>query len=527
MQTKQWIRLSCFVLSLLGYTLYGTFFASRAYAKDVRLAVLVGNEQGWKSDPQLNYVMSGDILPLARVLRSVGFTVKVLKNNSAEELREVLQWVQKRAVQKPKISTFLFYYTGHADRKVLHTGPQKKGAVSYKEFIRFIRSLPVQRRIAFFDACYSGEVIRQFGSLDRYKDLVRKGASGYQPIDISKTIPHQGEQKGLQIITSSADYAWESKRYKASVFTHHLLKGIRGRADRDRDGRISVDELFNYVSDAMVQDIRQKPQMFGVIHRSKTYALAPAYHSRLEIDSHVVGTLKVSVENFVWKRKKKTHRPLQLSVVHGWGTVHLKKGKTCWKQRIYLPKGGRAKLHRQWHPVACKKVAYTRKGSLELPSRLYIEPPRPWRMELSTGIWGGGPMLTPQSPLLGGELGIRWNMLGLFLETWGGQAQWGQQIAPRLYTGLRLEAGYSVHIGSWEFFVGAYGGMGLLWQNLQQTEQMGMLFRYGLSVAPALWVHRNWGLALRGNVGFTVAQLGGRIVHQLDGSLRLSLLHRF
>jgi uncharacterized caspase-like protein len=32
------------------------------------------------------------------------------------------------------------------------------------------------------------------------------------------------------------------------VFTHYLLEGLEGSADADRDGLISVDEVYAYVS---------------------------------------------------------------------------------------------------------------------------------------------------------------------------------------------------------------------------------------------------------------------------------------
>lgn len=497
-----------------------------AHAKDVRLALLVGNEVGWKADPKLHYVMDGDVLPFAQVLRNIGFTVKVLKNKDASSIRAALRWAKERVAQAPKVTTFLFYYTGHADRIALHTGPKTGQPLRYKELVSFMRDLPVQRRIAFVDACFSGEIIRQFGSLSAYRDLVRKGASGYQPIDISKTIPHQGEEKGLQVITSSANYAWESKRYKASVFTYHMLRGLRGKADRDRDGKISVNELFNYVSDSMVRDIRQKPQMFGVVHRSRPYALAPAYHSRLEIDSSVIGTLQVSVANFVWKRNKKQRKPLHLSVVHGWGTVELKKGKQCWKQRIYLPKGGNARLHKQWESSTCTRVSYTRKGTLELPSRVYV-PPFEGELEISFGT-RASEVLTNEWPMFGGEVGMRFNWFGLFAEAWGGMASFNNGInQQRMYLGIRAEAGYYGKWNQWSLFAGGYVGGGLLLQDLTTPSNAGLLFRYGLSLSPGFWFHRHWGLALQAQGGFSLGQFGGEWRNQLDGSLRLALRYRF
>lgn len=525
MNTKTYLP-TRLILSVLGVGLLMLLLAPRVEAKDVRYALLVGNEQGWKGDPALQYVMNGDIYPLASLLRGIGFTVKIVKNAKPETLRKALQDVKDRVTRSPRVTTFLFYYTGHADKEYLHMGRKGRSPMGYKEFVRFLRTLPVKRRIAFFDACFSGEIIRQFGSLSRYKELIRKGASGYRSIDISKTIPHQGDEKGLQVITSSADYAWESRRYKASVFTHHMLRGLRGRADRDKDGKISVDELFNYVSDSMVQDIRQKPQMFGVFQRSRPYALAPAYQSQLHIGSNVVGTLQVSVKNFVWKSKKEQRQPLQLSVVHGWGTVELKKGRRCWKQRVYLPKGGKARLLHRWEKVSCQKVAYTRKGSLLLPAQL-VRPSLPMELELNTGFWSS-PITSTDLPMFGGELGLRWKYFGVFAEVWGGQRSFENTTWDQLYTGLRFEGGYSGAWGPWQLFAGGYVGAGMYWQQLNiDPNAAGLLFRYGIALAPAFALTSDWSIAIRAHAGFTLGQFVDQLRHEFDGGVRLALRYGF
>jgi hypothetical protein len=51
--------------------------------------------------------------------------------------------------------------------------------------------------------------------------------------------------------TDAIQLAWEGDRVigktKNSLFTHFLIKGLEGEADQDGDGRITVDELYDYV----------------------------------------------------------------------------------------------------------------------------------------------------------------------------------------------------------------------------------------------------------------------------------------
>ena len=57
--------------------------------------------------------------------------------------------------------------------------------------------------------------------------------------------------KGTIIITASGanEVSMESEDYKHGIFTYFLLEGLRGKADFDSDGLVTIDELYPYVSD--------------------------------------------------------------------------------------------------------------------------------------------------------------------------------------------------------------------------------------------------------------------------------------
>lgn len=484
-----------------------------AGTRDTRVALLIAHQDGWKNDPHLRYAIQGDLNPMARMLRRFGFETKVVRNPNSAQFRRALSWARRRVQQTPKVQTFLFYYTGHADRQFLHLGRRGKRPVGYQELVSFFRNLPVKRRIVFMDACFSGEIIRQFGSLATYQKLVRKGARGIRPLDLSRNFPNQGEEQGLQVISSSLNYAWESKQYKASIFTHHLLQGLGGKADRDSDGRISVNELFNFVSDSMTREIKQKPVMFGVIRRVRPYALAPAYHSRLWIGSSVVGKLQVSVANFYWTQNKRGRRPLRLSVVHGKGSVRLKRSGQCWRQDLLFPKGGEARLGRRWMPVSCSSFRKVRKGSLGLQAQQYVPLPAPrvWSLYAQ-----GGVLVSPvgrSDVFAGGMIGLGRRYFSVSLGLWGTSAAYSEIVESQMYLDLRLEGGYQ-HRWFWlELFVGAYAGLGVLWQNVTAAARTGALFHYGLALRPTFWLTPNWGMTVHTDAGFTLGQYGARLQH--------------
>src|SRR5260221_6753217 len=57
---------------------------------------------------------------------------------------------------------------------------------------------------------------------------------------------------GRYVLTASdaTQFAWEGDQVigetQNSLFTHFLVKGLQGEADNDGDGKITVDELYDY-----------------------------------------------------------------------------------------------------------------------------------------------------------------------------------------------------------------------------------------------------------------------------------------
>src|SRR5205823_6238342 len=51
--------------------------------------------------------------------------------------------------------------------------------------------------------------------------------------------------------TSIEDARWGGGH---GVFTYHVLEGLRGAADADRDGKVTVGELFEYVRRKVIEE---------------------------------------------------------------------------------------------------------------------------------------------------------------------------------------------------------------------------------------------------------------------------------
>jgi len=506
------------------------------YATPNRIALLVGHQKGWKGEPKLKYVLSGDLQPMAKTLRRLGFKVFVLSNENAETVRRGFTFVQKLLKKHRSIETFFFYYSGHADKKHFHLGPRTNRPLSYQSFIRFFRSLNTMRRIAIIDSCYSGSIIKQFGSISRYKRLLKqgqlKGVRQQKSFDLSKlSLPPQGNERGLRIISSSLGVSWEVHRYKASVFTHHFLVGLRGKADLDKDGKITVDEVFDFASSKVRLETGQKPEQLMVMRRNIPYALAPAYQSRLFIAPEVTGHIKIKVANFVWSKHKKNKSGLRLAIISGPATIKLKRQNKCWQQTLFFPTKGEVKLSSKWNAIPCQVSKGLRKGLLPLPAQ-EVQAYVPLHLSLKTKAISlhieGARADLAGNPWLGGL------SIGLHSQNWGVQflgvmtsATIGQTALQQLLIELRPEVGIRSNWSRISLFMGGFLGFGILMQDINQKPRAGMVFRYGLTANASALLNDQWAWTFGCDTGFSLLTKASVIEHPWHVMVRTGLKYRF
>jgi uncharacterized caspase-like protein len=75
----------------------------------------------------------------------------------------------------------------------------------------------------------------------------------------------------MLLSSTSSENSAEADRLQQSVFSYFLIKGLEGQADSNRDKRISIQELFNYVADNVRRftENRQSPILTGQFDRGK------------------------------------------------------------------------------------------------------------------------------------------------------------------------------------------------------------------------------------------------------------------
>jgi hypothetical protein len=175
----------------------------------------------------------------ARFIRLRSILGTHLKNKAGKEDMVIIYFAGHGASEKDVMSPdgdglekYLLPYD--ADPRDLYAS-----ALPMNEVSRIFNRIRSERLIFIADACYSGASGGRTISLagvranisDAFLDRIASG-------------------KGRVILTASGanEVSGEDDELRHGVFTYFLLEGLRGRADTDKDGIITVDEVYRYVS---------------------------------------------------------------------------------------------------------------------------------------------------------------------------------------------------------------------------------------------------------------------------------------
>jgi hypothetical protein len=241
-------------LGLLGLVLLVLAPLSARALPERTWVVAIGHNDGAPNEVSLLYAEQ-DARTMADVLREYGKvssrrTVLLLGEDAASvrrTLQEVNATIRVQAGEGHPTALVVFY-SGHADASGLHLGGTE---LPLEELKTLVEGSPAGVRLLVLDACRSGTVTRV------------KGVAAAQSFDIS--LRNEVATEGLAIITSSAagEASQESDRLRGSFFTHHMVNALRGAADHDDDGHVTLTEAYGYT---YAQTLRSSGQTMALQH---------------------------------------------------------------------------------------------------------------------------------------------------------------------------------------------------------------------------------------------------------------------
>lgn len=150
----------------------------------------------------------------------------------------------------------IFYFSGHGlpGSFLPIDSDGIKNQLKYKELLSVLKSSKAKSKIIIADACYSGGLTASKGKSNQ--NLMR---SYYEAI-------HDSEG-GLVLFMSSKEgqSSIENGDLRQGIFSHFLIKGLKGAANIDNDNIIRINELFEYVqvNVSFYTNDSQTPMVYG------------------------------------------------------------------------------------------------------------------------------------------------------------------------------------------------------------------------------------------------------------------------
>jgi YVTN family beta-propeller protein len=224
-----------------------------------RLALLIATHE--HEDPTLRRLTSpaADVESLAAVLRDpqiAGFEVTVLVNEPHHRVGTAIAELYR---DRRRDDLTLLYFTGHGlkdddGRLYLATSNTRRDSLLFtslpaEQLDYALEGCASRQKVLVLDCCYSG--------------AFPAGRGVKADTEVHALEKFQGRGRTVLTASDSAQYSFEGDRALGSatqsVFTRYLVEGLRnGSADLDGDGDITVDELYSYVHDRVVEEMPQQ-----------------------------------------------------------------------------------------------------------------------------------------------------------------------------------------------------------------------------------------------------------------------------
>jgi len=174
--------------------------------------------------------------------------------------KNVMQAMNDVYAKAGRNDAIIFYFSGHGAQDAFVTREydgattNNRGLLLHDEIHRIFERSEARYKYIIADACHSGSWAR--------RDMQRTaptGAAYYQSFE--------NATGGFVLLLSSMgdEYSLERSGIRQGIFSHYLIRGLKGEADTNRDNVVSVVELFDYVKANVTTstDHKQNPVLSG------------------------------------------------------------------------------------------------------------------------------------------------------------------------------------------------------------------------------------------------------------------------
>jgi len=353
-----------------------------------RYALVVGANFGGSDRPQLQYAIS-DAEHFARVMVELGGVAPgnetLLRQPKLRELTDAFDALTRRVNEGRRAggrTEVIVYYSGHADEKGLLLGDDR---YSYRSLRDRLDQIPGDVRIAVLDACSSGAFTRMKSGKARPAFLVDESS----------------DMRGHAFLTSSSDSeaAQESDRIRASYFTHYLLSGFRGAADMSGDGKVTLNEAYQFaLNETLGRTVDTKG---GAQHPSYDISMSGTgdvvmtdvrqTNATLVLGEELEGRffVRTAAQGLVVELYKPRGRTVELAIEPGSYEVRMEREKGALMARVEVGRDARVLIDPKQFGIAAPAELTRRRGPDDNDGPRFAVSGR-HRIDIRTGMWRKG-----------------------------------------------------------------------------------------------------------------------------------------
>jgi uncharacterized caspase-like protein len=227
-----WLIIFLFLASI-------THLQAKVYVLCVGIADYPGTEHDLR-------ISDNDAKTIAKVFMATkDASVKVLTNEDATQ-SALLSTVHTLFEDAHSDDAVILYFSGHGSPGALVC---HDGLLTYQHIFKMLKGCKASRKVIIADACYSGKMRTTRQQTDSYNN-----------------------QNVMLFLSSRTNEVSRESRYKNSLFTIFLERGLRGGADTNRDRYITARELYDFVHRGVIEASgnKQHPVMWGKFDNNMT-----------------------------------------------------------------------------------------------------------------------------------------------------------------------------------------------------------------------------------------------------------------
>lgn len=212
-------------------------------AKTYLVSVGIADYPGTEHDLRIS---DNDAKTIAKVFSvAKQATVSILLNEQATQ-SALLSTMHTSFMNANSEDIVILYFSGHGTPGALVC---YDGLLTYQHIFKMLKGCKASRKVIIADACYSGKMRTNNQQTSSYNS-----------------------QNVMLFLSSRTNEVSRESRYKNSLFTIFLERGLRGGADTNRDRYITARELYDFVHKGVIEASgnKQHPVMWGKFDNNMT-----------------------------------------------------------------------------------------------------------------------------------------------------------------------------------------------------------------------------------------------------------------